>query len=105
MTLAERELSGIGVGRGLVVGDVRRMPDPLPEPAEVLSSLTPDAELVKAKEALAETSADLRDRGARAGGLAQEVLDALAPVINEYLSFRLNFASIIILFLFIRRGQ
>jgi len=83
MTLAERELSGIGVGRGLVVGDVRRMPDPLPEPAEVLSSLTPDAELVKAKEALAETSADLRDRGARAGGLAQEVLDALALMADD----------------------
>jgi len=83
MTLAERELSGIGVGRGLVVGDVRRMPDPLPEPAEALSSLTPDAELVKAKEALAGTSADLRDRGARAGGLAQEVLDALALMADD----------------------
>lgn len=83
MTLIERELSGIGIGRGLVVGDVRRMPDPLPEPPMALSSLTPDAELLRAQQALAETSADLRDRGKRAGGLAQEVLDALALMADD----------------------
>jgi len=34
MTNKEIIVTGIGVGRGLVVGDVRRMPDPLPEPTK-----------------------------------------------------------------------
>ena len=76
-------LTGVGVGRGIVVGDVRRMPDPLPEPAQVNSTLGPDAELARATSALGETAQDLRERGAIAGGLAQEVLDALAMMADD----------------------
>jgi len=78
MTQTESIVTGIGVGRGLVVGDVRRMPDPLPEPSQTNSALTPDEELARATIALSDTAADLRDRGTQAGGLAKEVLDALA---------------------------
>jgi len=78
MTQTDSIVTGIGVGRGLVVGDVRRMPDPLPEPAQTNSTLTPDEELTRATTALSDTAADLRDRGTQAGGLAKEVLDALA---------------------------
>ncbi len=83
MTSTERVLTGIGVGRGLVVGDVRRMPDPLPEPPQTNSTLGPDAELARASSALSETATDLRERGARAGGLAKEVLDALALMADD----------------------
>lgn len=83
MTSNERILTGIGVGRGLVVGDVRRMPDPLPEPAQTNSTLGPDAELARATSALGETAEDLRDRGRQAGGLAKEVLDALALMADD----------------------
>lgn len=78
MTQNDSIVTGIGIGRGLVVGDVRRMPDPLPEPAQTTSTLSPDEELVRATTALGETAADLRARGEQAGGLAKDVLDALA---------------------------
>lgn len=83
MTATERVLTGIGVGRGLVVGDVRRMPDPLPEPPQTNSTLGPDAELSRASTALSETAQDLRERGVQAGGLAKEVLDALALMADD----------------------
>jgi phosphotransferase system enzyme I (PtsI) len=83
MTAKERILTGIGVGRGLVVGDVRRMPDPLPEPAQTNSTLGADAELSRATAALSETAEDLRDRGRQAGGLAKDVLDALALMADD----------------------
>ena len=44
MTTTERTLTGIGVGRGIVVGDVRRMPDPLPEPSQVNSTIGAEKE-------------------------------------------------------------
>jgi phosphotransferase system enzyme I (PtsI) len=83
MTMMERRFSGIGVGRGIVVGVVRRMPDPLPEPPMARSTLTSDVELLRATQALVETAADLRDRGALAGGIAQEVLNALALMADD----------------------
>jgi phosphotransferase system enzyme I (PtsI) len=54
------------------------MPDPLPEPADAASTVGGDAEKVRAAGALAATAADIRLRGARAGGSAKDVLDAQA---------------------------
>nr|WP_255414681.1 phosphoenolpyruvate--protein phosphotransferase [Subtercola sp. Z020] len=71
-------LRGAGIGRGLAVGPVLRMPAPLPEPAETPSTLTPAAELDRATAALAATAADIRARGERAGGTAHDVLEAQA---------------------------
>ncbi|WP_411700437.1 phosphoenolpyruvate--protein phosphotransferase [Conyzicola sp.] len=71
-------LSGVGIGRGLAVGPVLRMPEPLPEPTDDASTVGGDAEKVRAAGALAATAADIRLRGARAGGAAKDVLDAQA---------------------------
>jgi phosphotransferase system enzyme I (PtsI) len=71
-------LHGVGIGRGLGIGPVLRMPDPLPEPADAASVLDADAEKVRAAGALAATAADIRLRGERAGGSAKDVLDAQA---------------------------
>ena len=71
-------LSGVGIGRGLAIGPVLRMPDPLPEPSDAASALTPDAEKVRAAGALAAAAVDIRLRGERAGGAAKDVLDAQA---------------------------
>ena len=71
-------LSGVGIGRGLAVGPILRMPEPLPEPTDDTSTVGADAEKVRAAGALAATAADIRLRGARAGGSAKDVLDAQA---------------------------
>ena len=49
-------LHGIGVGRGLAVGPVLRMPDPLPEPPTTQSTLGPDAEKERVTHCLLYTS-------------------------------------------------
>jgi phosphoenolpyruvate-protein phosphotransferase (PTS system enzyme I) len=71
-------VSGVGIGRGIAIGPILRMPDPLPEPMDAASALTADAEKVRAAGALAATAADIRLRGARAGGAAKDVLEAQA---------------------------
>ncbi|GAB3607137.1 phosphoenolpyruvate--protein phosphotransferase [Conyzicola nivalis] len=71
-------LTGVGIGRGLAVGPVLRMPEPLPEPTDDASTVGGDAEKVRAAGALAAAAADIRLRGARAGGAAKDVLDAQA---------------------------
>jgi len=78
MSDATENLTGVGIGRGLAVGPVLRMPDPLPEPADVASTIGDDAEKVRVAGALAATAADIRLRGQRAGGAAKDVLDAQA---------------------------
>ena len=76
-------LTGVGIGRGLAIGEILRMPDPLPEPSDAASTLDADAEKVRAVGALAATAADVRLRGARAGGAAKDVLDAQAFMVED----------------------
>jgi len=76
-------LTGIGIGRGVVVGQIVRMPDPLPEPRSTPSLLTPAQEGARVTEALAAVAADLLARGARAGGLAGEVLEAQSMMAED----------------------
>jgi phosphotransferase system enzyme I (PtsI) len=88
-------LSGIGIGRGLGIGPVLRMPDPLPEPSDIASGLTPDAEKVRAAGALASTAVDIRLRGDRAGGSAKDVLEAQAfmaedPTLRDDVNARID---------------
>jgi phosphoenolpyruvate-protein phosphotransferase (PTS system enzyme I) len=93
-------LRGVGIGRGLGMGPVLRMPDPLPEPADVASTLAADAEKVRAAGALAAAAADLRLRGQKAGeqeagGSAKDVLDAQAfmaedPTLRDDVNARID---------------
>ena len=76
-------LSGIGVGRAIAVGPVKRMPDPLPEPSESATHSDADAEVARTRSALQQVSAELTDRGARAGGDAKNVLDAQALMAED----------------------
>ncbi|WP_375388169.1 phosphoenolpyruvate--protein phosphotransferase [uncultured Amnibacterium sp.] len=77
------QLSGIGVGRAIATGPVRRMPDPLPEPSEAERPADPDAEVARTRSALQQVAAELTDRGARAGGDAKNVLDAQALMAED----------------------
>ncbi|WP_191413706.1 phosphoenolpyruvate--protein phosphotransferase [Salinibacterium sp. ZJ450] len=92
------ELHGVGVGRAVAVGTVLRMPDPIPEPpvAEHNGDAAEENDAVTA--ALAAVAADLTARGVKAGGPAQEVLDAAAqmaqdPMLTEDISTRINDGS------------
>ncbi|MCU1506640.1 MAG: phosphoenolpyruvate-protein phosphotransferase, partial [Microbacteriaceae bacterium] len=77
------EFHGVGIGRGLAVGPVLRMPEPLPEPADQPSSLSADAEQERITDALTATAATIRLRGEKAGGTAKEVLDAQALMAED----------------------
>jgi phosphotransferase system enzyme I (PtsI) len=88
-------LQGVGIGRGLNIGPVLKMPDPLPEPADVPSGLDADAEKVRAAGALAATAADIRLRGEKAGGSAKDVLEAQAfmaedPTLKDDVNARID---------------
>jgi phosphoenolpyruvate-protein phosphotransferase (PTS system enzyme I) len=78
------QLKGTGVGRAVAVGQVRRMPDPLPEPAEKASPGGDVAtEVARTRTALQQVAAELSERGARAGGEAKDVLDAQALMAED----------------------
>ncbi|MGB9376536.1 MAG: phosphoenolpyruvate-utilizing N-terminal domain-containing protein, partial [Mycobacteriales bacterium] len=77
------DLHGLGVSPGLVSGPVRRMGDQVPEPAADAEAGDADAELASATEALEAVAADLELRGERAGGEAQEVLEAQAMMARD----------------------
>jgi phosphotransferase system enzyme I (PtsI) len=76
-------LGGVGIGRGIAIGPVVRMPDPLPEPNDTPSALDPDAEKARTAGALAAAAADIRQRGANAGGSAKAVLEAQALMAED----------------------
>lgn len=97
------QLSGFGIGSGVAVGPVLRMPEPLPEPRKVPRTADADVELAAVVEALRDVAVDLRARaitageqaievgtaGARAGGVheagtdAQDVLEATALMAED----------------------
>lgn len=77
------QVTGIGVGRGVAVGPVLRMPDPLPEPEDIMSEYEPFQELERASASLAATTEDLNRLGTRAGGDAKDVLEAQALMAQD----------------------
>jgi phosphotransferase system enzyme I (PtsI) len=77
------QLHGVGVGRGIAVGTILRMPDPLPEPLVASHAGDAAAEFSAVELSLAAVAADLLARGETAGGEAQEVLEAAAMMAQD----------------------
>ena len=77
------ELRGIGVGRGVALGPVLRMPDPLPEPATARRTAPAAAERNRVAAALAAVAAELSARGEAAGGDAWDVLEAQSMMARD----------------------
>ncbi len=77
------ELHGVGVGRGIAIGPILRMPDPLPEPTAGPHGGDPAAELATVMTSLAAVAAELTAKGEKAGGEAQAVLEAAAMMAQD----------------------
>jgi phosphotransferase system enzyme I (PtsI) len=77
------DLRGIGVGRGVAVGPILRMPDPLPAPADVPRTAEAAAELASVTSALSTVAVELRARGEKAGGAARDVLEAASLMAED----------------------
>lgn len=78
-----QELLGVGVGRGIAVAKVMRMPEPIAPPSDAPLAADLDAEHARVSEALAAVAADLNARAAAAGGDAQQVLEAAALMAQD----------------------
>jgi phosphotransferase system enzyme I (PtsI) len=77
------ELSGVGVGRGVAVGPILRMPDPLPEPIDSPREGDAASAVASVEAALATVAAELNERGSKAGGAARDVLEAAALMAQD----------------------
>lgn len=79
------ELNGIGVGRGVVVGPVIQMPEPLTEPVNEPrdSGIEAATEYDDVVVALSKVAAELNARAESAGGAATEVLKASALMAQD----------------------
>ena len=77
------ELHGVGVGRGIAVGPILRMPDPLPEPVAGPHAGDPAAEYAQVEKSLAAVAEELAAKGAKAGGEAQAVLEAASMMAQD----------------------
>ncbi|TAM69548.1 MAG: phosphoenolpyruvate--protein phosphotransferase [Microbacteriaceae bacterium] len=77
------QMRGIGIGTGVVLGHVKRMADPLPEPADQPSARSIDDEKERVASALAKAAALIRSRGARVGSVAADILESQASMVED----------------------
>ncbi|WP_091225851.1 phosphoenolpyruvate--protein phosphotransferase [Microbacterium sp. 3J1] len=77
------ELRGVGIGLGVAQGPVVRMTEALLAPENTASTQGPDAERARVREAVAAVAQELTARGEKAGGSAQEVLEAQAMIAED----------------------
>jgi phosphotransferase system enzyme I (PtsI) len=89
------QLRGVGIGLGVAQGPVARMAEPLPAPSDAPSSLTADEERARVTAAVGAVARELEQRGAEAGGAAQDVLEAQAmmaedPTLADEIASRLS---------------
>ncbi len=77
------ELHGVGVGRGVAVGPVLSMPEPLPEPAEQKHAGDAGAEKGAVQVAVTAAAAELQERADRADGAGREVIEAAIQMAQD----------------------
>jgi len=77
------ELHGVGVGRGIAVGPVLTMPEPLPEPAEQKHGGDAAAEKAAVQVAVTAAAAELQERAGRADGAGREVIEAAIQMAQD----------------------
>ena len=79
-----RELRGVGIGTGVVVGPVLHVARQAPATvSDAASTVGAEAEAARAREALAAVSAQLRERAAGADDATRDVLEAQALMTDD----------------------
>jgi phosphotransferase system enzyme I (PtsI) len=76
-------LHGVGVGRGVAVGPVLIMPEPLPEPADTKHGGDAAAEKAAVRAAIGAAAAELEARAHRADGEGREVIEAAIQMAQD----------------------
>lgn len=92
------ELHGVGVGRGVAVGPVLTMPEPLPEPTERKHGGDAAAEKAAVASAVTAAVAELRTRAARADGAGRHLIEAAVqmaqdPMLADEIAARIDAGS------------
>ncbi|MTE22706.1 phosphoenolpyruvate--protein phosphotransferase [Microbacterium sp. ZXX196] len=77
------EIHGVGIGQGVAVGPVAHMAGRLAPPSDAPSARGADAEKAAVSEAVQAVAEELNARGERAGGSAQDVLEAQAMMAED----------------------
>jgi len=77
------ELRGVGIGLGVAQGPVARMAEPLPPPPDEQSTRSVEEETARVREAVSAVARELEERGQKAGGKAQDVLEAQAMMAED----------------------
>lgn len=77
------DLRGVGVGRGIAIGPILRMPEPLSEPVMETHAGDAAAEFATVETSLAAVARELNAKGERAGGDARDVLEAAAMMAQD----------------------
>jgi phosphotransferase system enzyme I (PtsI) len=77
------QLQGVGVGRGVAVGPVLTMPEPLPEPAEQKHGGDAAAEKAAVTSAVTAAAAELQARAEKADGAGKEVIEAAIQMAQD----------------------
>lgn len=82
-------IKGVGVGRGVAVGPVLRMADPLPEPKDEArdASIAADVESERVMKALDAVNADLNRRAEEAANSTDEGAKQAAPILQAIAMF------------------
>jgi len=78
-----QQLRGVGIGLGIAQGPIARMAEPLPAPDDAPSLLGVAEETARARAAVSAVARELEERGAAAGGAAQDVLEAQAMMAED----------------------
>ncbi|MET0302794.1 MAG: phosphoenolpyruvate--protein phosphotransferase [Microbacteriaceae bacterium] len=92
------ELRGVGVGRSVATGPLKKMPEPLPDPADEKHAGDAAAEKAKVDAAVAAVAADLTARAEKAGGEGKQVLEAAVlmaqdPMLADDVTARIDAGS------------
>lgn len=77
------KLSGIGIGRGIATGPIRRMPDPLGEPTDSPRREDSATACASVVVALAIVAAELRERASAVDVPARDLLEAAALIAQD----------------------